>query len=384
MRIGIEVQRLFRKKRFGIEISALELLRELYKLNTRHELIVLAKDGDNNEFLKDHPEFNVRKVGGKFFVDFEQLYLPIAARREKLDVLHCTGNTTPVFSSVPIVQTLHDVIFMDPIPKTDSAYQRFGNYYRRVVVPIVSRKSDVIITVSEYEKKRIVERLRLAEDKIHVIHNGIATQFRKHEDKQVLQTFVRKYNLPETYILFIGNSAHRKNPERALEAYARYCNATGEASLALVTPGLSRDFVDQHLKSIQQEHVQNRVHTPGYIDSEDLPLLYSCSSVFLFPSLSEGFGMPILEAMASGIPVVTSNISAMPEIAGQAARLVDPYDAEAMALALTQVLSNSSERAELVAKGLRRAEEFRWSKVAERTLEIYERVYADAKATSIQ
>ncbi len=375
MKIGIEVQRLFRKERFGIETSALELIHELHKLNTKHSIVVLTKKGTNQNLFIGCEEFKVKPVAGKVFIDFEQFFLPLATRNEKLDVLHCTGNTTPVFSPVPIVQTLHDIIFMDPIPKTDTLYQRFGNYYRRFIVPIVSKKSQAIITVSEHEKTRIIERLKIPENKIHVIHNGINARFKKNTNKLALDSFIKKYNVPEKYILFIGNNSHRKNPERVLQAYVQYYNKDKSNALPLVTPGLSQDFVNHYLKAIHQDQVQNHIYTPGYIDSNDLPLLYSCSSLFLFPSLSEGFGMPVLEAMACGVPVITSNTSSIPEIAGNAAKLINPYNIESIAGAITDFVNNPQLTSDLSMLGLQQAEKFRWSKVAEKTMEIYEQVY---------
>lgn len=382
MKIGIEVQRLFRKERFGIETSALELIHELHKLKSKHSIVVLTKKGTNQNLFKGCEEFKVRPVAGKVFIDFEQFFLPLAARNEKLDILHCTGNTTPIFSSVPIVQTLHDIIFMDPIPTTDSLYQRFGNYYRRFIVPIVTRKSQAVITVSEYEKKRIVERLAIPEKNIHVIHNGINTRFQKNKDESALENFLRKYKLPKKYILFIGNNSHRKNPERVLEAYTKYCQKKGSDALALVTPGLSREFINRYLTRADLSSIQANFYTPGYIESNDLPLLYSGSTLFLFPSLSEGFGMPVLEAMACGVPVITSNTSSLPEIAADAAKLINPTDTNALTQAMEELLEDKSLLVELSERGLRQAEKFRWSTVAEKTMEIYERVYFSTSGKS--
>ncbi|MBN8577747.1 MAG: glycosyltransferase family 4 protein [Cytophagales bacterium] len=375
MKIGIEVQRLYRKERFGIENSAIELIHELLKLKTRHSIVVLSKSGVNKDLFLGCEEFTVRPVHGNFFIDFEQFFLPLAARKEKLDILHCTGNTTPLFSPVPIVQTLHDIIFMDPIPKTDSLYQRVGNYYRRCIVPHVTKKSRIIITVSDYEKKRIVERLSIPENKIHVIHNGINSRFRRITTPSLVNDFIQKYKLPDRYILFIGNNSHRKNPERVLDAYVNYCAANGSNALALVTPGLSKEFVDTHLKAVNQSQFRATIHTPGYIDSNDLPLLYSCSALFLFPSLSEGFGMPVLEAMGCGVPVITSNTSSLPEIAGNAAVLIDPTDTRSLESAIEGIVKDHALASELSEKGLRQVEKFRWSTVAEKTMEIYERAY---------
>jgi glycosyltransferase involved in cell wall biosynthesis len=131
------------------------------------------------------------------------------------------------------------------------------------------------------------------------------------------------------------------------------------------------------LNTSNQNQIQENFYTPGYIESNDLPVLYSGSSLFLFPSLSEGFGMPVLEAMACGVPVITSNTSSLPEIAGNAARLINPSDTQALTQTIEELLENQDLMSELSARGLRQAEKFRWSTVAEKTMEIYERVYAE-------
>jgi glycosyltransferase involved in cell wall biosynthesis len=161
-----------------------------------------------------------------------------------------------------------------------------------------------------------------------------------------------------------------------IKAYIDYYNRKQEDSLDLVTPGLSKAYINSILKSLDQTQVIHKIHTPGYIESEDLPLLYSCSALFLFPSLSEGFGLPVLEAMACGCPVVTSNISSLPEIACDAARLVNPFSIEDISSAIVELMDDVQLRKDLIAKGLRQVEKFHWSRVAERTMEIYEHVYA--------
>src|SRR5690349_10395502 len=206
MKIGIEVQRLFRKKKYGIETSSLELIKKFQQLEPKHEFVIFAKDDHDRECFKESANFKIKTLAGKYFADFEQFYLPIAARNEKVDLLHCTGNTTPYFSTVPIVQTLHDIIFMDAIPPNDSLYQRWGNLYRRKLVPLVASRSKAIITVSNYEKERIVGRLGIEESKIEVIYNGLnENHFRIYNDPDALARVRQQYKLPENFILFLGN-----------------------------------------------------------------------------------------------------------------------------------------------------------------------------------
>lgn len=381
MKIGIEVQRLFRAKKFGIEVSALELIRKLREIEPRHQYVVFAKADEDRACLSPSDNLEIKILNENLFADFEQLFLPIAAWRERVDILHCTGNTAPYFSPVPVIQTLHDVIFMDAIPGNDTLYQRFGNRYRRSVVPLVTPRSKAIITVSEHEKARILERLDIDEDRIHVVYNGIDAKRFYHPGDPDLKRLVRaKYGLPEHYVLFLGNTSVRKNSAGVIDAYARYAAATANA-LPLVAPGLPEKFIADKLRDLNVAFNRDQFIAPGYIDDADLPLVYSLSTVFLFPSLSEGFGMPVLEAMASGTPVITSAVSAMPEIAGGAAVLVDPLNTDEICGALQMLSGNEALRKKKIAEGRENVKRFSWERSAEQVLSLYEAVYSQTCAT---
>jgi glycosyltransferase involved in cell wall biosynthesis len=374
MKIGIEVQRLFRKKKYGIETSSLELIKKLQSLDRSNEFVVFVKDDVDRACFSDSANFRIKKVAGKFFADFEQFFLPLAARREKVDLLHCTGNTAPYFAPVPVVQTLHDIIFMDPIPRNDSWYQRTGNLYRRKIVPLVSHNSSAIITVSQYEKERIVSRLGIDERKIEVVYNGINEKhFYLSDNPKTLALVRQAYRLPAKFILFLGNPTGRKNPLGVIEAYVMYASKVKDP-LPLVTPGLTQKFITQALRKLNAEYDPQLYITPGYIKDDDLPYIYGLSELFVFPSLSEGFGMPVIEAMACGTPVVTSKISCMPEIAGDAALLVDPLSAPSIADGLLQMLGDDDFRARKIHDGLVNARRFSWDTTAEKVLTVYEKV----------
>ncbi|HEY0741891.1 MAG TPA: glycosyltransferase family 1 protein [Chryseosolibacter sp.] len=379
MKIGIEIQRLFRKKKYGIETSSLELIKKMQALDPNFEFVIFASDDKDKSCFTPSEKFKIKTLPGDFFADFEQLSLPIAAKAEKLDLLHCTGNTTPYFSPVPIVQTLHDIIFMDPIPRNDNLYQRFGNHYRRRLVPLVTPRSEAVITVSHYEKERIISRLSIDERKIEVIYNGINNQHFKICTCTKEQAKIRlDYGLPEKFILFLGNPSFRKNPTGVIEAYAMYSSKV-ENPLPLVTPGLTDKYVMQALKALNAHYNPALFITPGYIKDEDLPIVYGLSEVFLFPSLSEGFGMPVVEAMACGTPVITSKISSMPEIAGDAALLIDPLSPPSIADALIELLSNEELRQDKIQDGILNAKRFSWDITAEKVLGIYERILAPSR-----
>lgn len=379
MKIGIEVQRLFRKKKFGIESSSLELIRTLQGMEPRHEYVIFVKDDEDRNCLNHSERLKIKTVDGFFFVDFEQFFLPIAARREHVDILHCTGNTAPYFSPVPVVQTLHDVIFMDSIPENDSFYQQFGNHYRRKVVPLITPRSKAVITVSNHEKERIMSRLHIDENKIHVVYNGInEKRFYPYRDAARRKAVQQKYHLPDDFMLFLGNPTYRKNPSRIIESYVRYAFRSPKP-MALVTPGLPEKFVADKLRTLNYPYSKYQFITTGYIDESDLPVLYGLSKVFLFPSLSEGFGMPVIEAMACGAPVITSRISSIPEIAANAAILIDPFNADEIAEAMVTLSSNDELRNAKIDAGLLNAKRFSWNRSAEKVLRLYETVFQEAK-----
>ena len=379
MKIGIEVQRLFRSRKYGIEASALELIKAMGSMAPHHEYVIFAKNDKDTACLPPSENLRIKTLGGKLFADFEQIFLPLAASHEHVDLLHCTGNTTPYFCPVPIVQTLHDVIFLDAIPSEDTFYQRFGNHYRRKIVPLVTPRSKVVITVSHYEKQRIIQRLHIDPDKIHVVYNGInEKRFNANYAPGQVESLKRKYRLPDDFILFLGNPSARKNPGRVIEAYVKYASRAAHPT-ALVSPGLPEKFVVDQLRDLNYPYNAAQFITPGYIADEDLPLLYGASKMFLFPSLSEGFGMPIIEAMACGTPVITSNVSCMPEIAGKAALLVDPRNIEQMAAFIESLSKDENLRKEYREAGLANANRFSWNKTAESVLCLYDLVYEQVK-----
>ena len=265
---------------------------------------------------------------------------------------------------------------MDPIPSSDTFYQRFGNYYRRFIVPHSVKKSKAIITVSEFEKTRILNRLKIEDDKIHVIYNGVSPIFNTARNVTKEENVVAKYQLPKEYILFLGNTSVRKNPVRVIEAYLLYLTQD-KNPYPIVTPGLNREFITDILKKHNQLKYDYLFITPGYIDRGDLPTLYSLSKLFLFPSLAEGFGMPVIEAMASGTPVITSNTSSLPEISGAAAHLVNPLNVQEIAHSINYILSNWEVQQNLINLGKIQASKFDWKITAEKTLELYEKIHTN-------
>jgi glycosyltransferase involved in cell wall biosynthesis len=269
-----------------------------------------------------------------------------------------------------MVLTLHDIIYLESVSFKGTAYQNFGNLYRRYLVPKIVGKCEKVLTVSHFEKEKIVDRLNLDPEKVQVVYNAINRNFRKVEDETILREIRQTYALPEDFILLFGNTAPKKNTIGALKAYVSYCeNVSGP--LPMVITDIDPQFIERLLHDLGATHLRSQLHLKDYIAFNQLPFVYSMASFFLYPSLRESFGMPILEAMACGTPVITSDTSSMPEVAGGAALLSDPFKPESIAEKMVTMHNENELRADLRAKGLARASEFNWTNTAADVLSVF-------------
>lgn len=359
MLIAIEAQRIFRSHKHGMDVVALELLRQLQQLDKSNEYLLLAADGPDKSCISPTENFSVQVISGLTYAGWEQLSLPSALRKIKPAFVHCTANTAPIKCPVPLVLTLHDIIFLEETNFKGSAYQNFGNIYRRAVVPSAIKHAKAIITVSEFEKEVILKKCPDAEGKLHVVSNAVDQRFNNNYTTEEIQSFRNEYKLPAEFILLLGNTAPKKNTPGAIKAYEHYCSLT-KKPLPLV-------IVDYHFQALPNRDII----FPGYIPSSKMPLLYNSASLFLYPSLRESFGLPVLEAMACGVPVISSNTSAIPEIAGDAALLVDPANSNIIGESVHRLLQDSALINSYKQKGLARASQFSWEKSAKELLEIY-------------
>lgn len=371
MRIGIEAQRIFRPKKHGMDMVALEVIRNLQRLDTENEYIVFVKE-DEDVCLEESANVRIETFGGPYPV-WEQWHLPRRASEAGVDLLHCTSNTAPIRCSVPLVLTLHDIIYLEKNNLTAKGftwYQKLGNVYRKWVVPQVLSRCERIITVSEFERERISEKLGLPADKLVAVYNGVGTHFRVITDEQVLQAARKQYHLPERYFFFLGNTDPKKNTPNVLRAYLQYCRETTDP-IHLLIVDYPRERVVQFLEANQASEWLDKFHFPGYVKNTDLPAILNQAEVMLYPSLRESFGIPQLEGMACGAPVITSTTSSMPEVSGGAALLIDPYKPAELAEAMKRLLRDTELREQLVQKGLERARQFSWEQTALQTLDVY-------------
>lgn len=375
MRIGIEAQRIFRKNKHGMDFVVLQEIKELQKMDTPHEYFVFVKPGVDR-CIESSEHVHIIEVNCPSYPLWEQWALPRAARKAGVDILHCTSNTAPIWCDIPLVLTLHDIIFLEPRDKKNkSLYQNLGYFYRRWNVPRILKKCRRIITVSDFELGNIKQKLQLPDSQLKMIYNGYNEWFRPIEnDKQQY----RKYIADAGYFFFLGNTDPKKNTERTLVAYAKYLELS-EVKRPLLMADLDQEYLNGIIERNGIEAIRDHIVIPGYIINSDLPYIYNNAFAFLYTSLRESFGIPLLEAMACGTPVITSNKSSMPEIAGHDAILINPESSDEIALKMLRLERDTDFYQRQKAVGLERAKLFSWRKTTENLLRLYEEVYKEIK-----
>ena len=373
MRIGIEAQRIFRKNKHGMDYVVLQEVKELQQLDTENEYFVFVKPGEDR-CLSSTKNVHIIELGCPSYPLWEQWALPRAVRKYGVELLHCTSNTAPIWCKTPLVLTLHDIIFLEGHDKQNhSLYQNMGWLYRRLDVPRILDKCKRIITVSEFEKENIIAKLQIPRERVTMIYNGYNEWFRPIDD--TMQVY-KKYIPEPGFLFFLGNTDPKKNTERTLVAYSRYLEKS-TVKRKLLMADLSPDYLDAIIRNNAIENIRNNMVVPGYIDNKDLPYIYNSAFAFLYTSLRESFGIPILESMACGTPVVTSNTSSMPEIGGTDAILVNPEDVGQITAMLLELENNPAFYEEKRRAGLERVKSFSWRRTAEQLLNLYEEVYQE-------
>lgn len=298
-----------------------------------------------------------------------QIKLPFDLKRLDLDVCHFTNNVAPVFTTCPTVITIHDMTLWQ--------FPQF-HYYKRMIsmrplIPLAARHADAIIAVSRTTKTDIVKILGVPANKVHVIYEAPSTEFRPLHKNEVLETVRRTYNLPEQFILFVGTLEPRKNLVRLLLAFEKLHKQVGVPH-HLVIVGAKGWKTQEIFATLEQLNLEKVVHLLGYIPQNDLPALFNQADVLALPSLYEGFGLPIVEAMASGTAVVTTRCGALGEVAGEAVEYVEPTDVDSIVMGLRHVLMHPEYQQDLSARGLEHVRRFNWKHSTEQTLAVYQHV----------
>ena len=371
MRIGIEAQRIFRKNKHGMDYVVLQEIKELQQIDTKNEYYVFVKPGEDC-CVESTGNVHIIELSCPSYPLWEQWALPKAAKKYKVDILHCTSNTAPLWCDIPLILTLHDIIFLEPRDKQNhSLYQNMGWLYRRLVVPHILDKCQRIITVSNFEMENIISKLEIPRERMAMIYNGYNNWFKPIEDKNEVY---KKY-IPETgFFFFLGNTDPKKNTERTLVAYSQYLKQS-TLKRKLLMADLDPEYLNGIIERNQIGNIRNYIVMPGYIVNSDLPYIYNSAFAFLYTSLRESFGIPLLEAMACGTPVITSNTSSMPEIGGKDAILVNPEKSEDITKMMLTLENDQTFYEHQQQVGIERATHFSWRKTAESLLKLYQEVY---------
>ena len=367
MRIGIDARKLHD---FGIGTYIRNLLRELANMDHETEYVIFSRPEDELAVRTLGENFRpVKETSGNYSLS-EQIRIPQAVTREKLDLFHAPHYVLPPLVRCPSVVTIHDCIhlmFPQYLPN------RWALAYARTSISLAAKRATRVLTVSESSKRDIQRFVDIPSSKIDVIYNSYDPRFGVEPQAEAIDRVRERYQLHTDFVLYAGNVKPHKNLERLIDAF-QIVRKRGLDNLKLVLIGDEISKYTALRRAVHRHQLHNYVRFLGYLPEDTLAVMYRLAGVFVFPSLYEGFGLPPLEAMASGTPVVTSNVSSLPEVAGDAAVLVDPYDANAIADGMYRVLTDNNLRSELRRRGPERAGQFSWESSVRRVREIYGQV----------
>ncbi len=372
MRVGIDISFII-KDRVGVDQYIYNLLRGLANVDSDNLYYLYSNRAVPEEFFCIGGNFKVVIHKSKILprIMWVQFVLPGLLKRDGIELLHAPCYMAPSRARCPKVITFHDMAsWLFP--------EKFRLIHRIVYswfVPSFAKNADRIIAVSESTKKDLVRLFGMPEDKITVVYEGTNELFKPAKDAGLLERIREKYGLPEKYILYVGILEPRKNISALIRAYGLMKDSR-EVEHKLVIVGNKGWMCDEIFKTVQSLRLEDEVIFTGYIADKELPLVYNSAELFVYPSTYEGFGLPPLEAMACGVPVITSNISSLPEVTGDAAILINPDNADELSAAMAKVISSSSLRESMINKGFERVKMFSWKKAAEETLEVYKDILA--------
>ena len=368
MKVAIDARKLHD---FGIGTYIRNLLRHLARIDRESEFVLLTAEADLGVAEALGPNFRTVLEPSPNYSIREQIHVPWVLRRERPDVFHAPHYILPTAVGCRSVVTIHDCIhlmFPQYLPdRAAYAYAR-GSMWNAV------RKADRILTVSEASKRDILRFFNVPPGKIEVVPNAIDERFWNVPTEEEIASVRERYQLAHRYVLYVGNIKPHKNLVRLIEAFSGLRQLEGFDDVKLLIIGDQISKLPALRRAVHSHKLHKQVRFLGYLSDDSLAILYSLASVFVFPSLYEGFGLPPLEAMACGAPVVTSNVSSLPEVTGDAAVLVDPENVESIVDGMRRVLSDPELAQEMRKKGLVRAREFSWERSVARTHDIYRQV----------
>ncbi len=371
MRIGIDA-RMYSTEFTGIGRYVYELIQNLSEIDKKNEYVVFMNQKEFDEFEPRNKNWSKILVNAKHYSIAEQIRYWAILRSQNLDLMHFTHFNAPMLYRRPSVVTIHDLtLSYFPGKKMNSAFYRTA--YRQVLGRAV-KNAKKIIAVSENTKKDLIEELETNPEKIEVIYEGVSGIFGPREDKEMLEETARKYQVTKPFFLYTGVWRSHKNLVNLLRAFKILREDENLALEAqLVITGEEDPYYPEVRRTVRELGLEHDVIFTGLVPEDELLALYQTATVFVFPSLYEGFGFPPLEAMRCGTPVVASKSSCIPEICGEDnALFFDPYDPQDMASVLHRIWLDPTLQKELRDRGLKHSRKFSFEKMAQETLELYQ------------
>jgi glycosyltransferase involved in cell wall biosynthesis len=379
MKIGIDARFTIGNRR-GMGKYSLKLIQNLAKIDRDTEYILYIDKDDTENILPKQENDKIRKLLPTNYFLWEQIILPLQAKKDDIDILHCLGNTGPIYldRNIKLITTIQDVMYLKDysiLPKSPSLYQRVGRIYRKVIVPQMVKNVSKAITISYFSKNDIMEHIpTLKEEKIEVIHLAADEGFFVLDKREAILKIRNKFGINGSYIFTLGAIDPRKNTELIIKKFIELKNENNIKE-KLVIAGIPNWEKTNFYNIVKNSFCTQDIIFIDFVLEEDLALLYNSAFIFLYPSLYEGFGIPPLEAMACGVPVITSNTTSIPEIVGDAALLINPQNGEELKEALLKIMNDKNLRNTLISRGFEQVKKFSWRKMAEETLGVYRSVY---------
>ena len=354
----------------GNETYAVNLIEALAEVDQSNQYtLYVTRQSAIDRFANRWPNFNVKRTVPHTPLVRIPVTLSAELRRNPVDVLH-VQYTAPPLAPCPVVATIHDLSF-EHLPET---FNRRSRAQLRLTVRRTARKAAQILTLSEFSRRDIVNTYSIALDRVSVTPAAAPSHFKPIADETELRKIREIYGIERDYILSVSSIQPRKNLIRLIEAYSCLRGLRPEGKLPQLVLVGKRGWLDNETFRVAQQHsANNDIAFTGYVAENDLPALYSGATCFVYPSFFEGFGLPVLEAMQCGAPVIAGNRTSIPEVVGKAGLLFDPFDTNSLVQALTRVLDDSEYRAALRVQGLERAREFDWKQTARMTLQAYQK-----------
>lgn len=357
----------------GIGRYAVQLLHALAALPNVPEIVLLTTEREDRHNLWNRFEHHALPGCSLLpaLMTVGNVLLTNAAYRYKLDVIHDPNGIAPFLGpkgDTRRVVTIHDA-FAYVHPET---HNWLDNWRYRYMLPSAVRRSDMVLTDSYNSREDLQRYLNIPNEKLRVIGCAVEPKFKPVDATTERHVVLRRYGITQPYLLYVGGINARKNIARLFEAYAQVRDQYPQVKLVI---GGKRQWQTSEIDAaFERLNLEGHVHFTGYVDDHHLPALYSSAEAFVFPSLYEGFGLPPLEAMACGTPVITSNVSSLPEVVGDAAIMVNPYDVAELVTAIARVLGNEPLRRDMRLRGLQHAEQFTWDRTARETCMVYEQI----------